>query len=253
MITLSENNMSYTGTYKIAEHVFLLKTLYEYSHELCTLYETEEIPYFTIEISEKDILFESEKSRNEAIFEGIEPIEYEPSYLESLAVLRKLANIMLKNSFILFHGSSLALDGEGYIFTAKSGTGKSTHTRFWQKSFKDRCVMINDDKPILKVEDDKVTVFGSPWNGKHNIGNNISAPLKVISILNRGENNTAEVIDKKTAFGMLLQQTYRPDGVENMAMLLPLIDKLADNVKLFNIHCNLEESAAVEIHNAIGG
>jgi hypothetical protein len=145
------------------------------------------------------------------------------------------------------------MDNEGYIFTAKSGTGKSTHTRFWRKAFEDRCIMINDDKPILKIEDDKVTVFGSPWNGKHNLGNNISAPLKVISILNRGEINSAEKIDKKSAFGMLLQQTYRPEGISNMTKLLPLIDKLAENVKLYNIHCNLNENSAIEIYNALKG
>ncbi len=175
-------------------------------------------------------------------------------YLELLALYRQIVERMAEFDTVMFHGSAIAVDGVAYIFAALSGTGKSTHTRLWREYFGDRAVMVNDDKPLLTVRSDgTVTVHGTPWNGKHNLGNNISAPLKAISILNRGENNTAEAIDKKTAFGMLLQQTYRPDGVENMAMLLPLIDKLADNVKLFNIHCNLEESAAVEIHNAIGG
>ena len=44
-----------------------------------------------------------------------------------------------------FHSSALALDGEGYLFTALSGTGKSTHTRNWRRLFGDRVTMINDD------------------------------------------------------------------------------------------------------------
>ena len=245
--------MPYCNVYKIADHVFSLETVFNYTHKLCFGYVSEETPEFSIKIDEADISFEDVKSRQEALFEGIKPIDFAPSYLESLAVLRKFANIILEDSFILFHCSSLSYNGDGYIFTAKSGTGKSTHTKFWQKTFGESCVMINDDKPILKVCKDGVTVFGSPWNGKHNIGNNISAPLKVISILNRGEENKVFKIDKNKAFGMLLQQTYRPEGVENMTRLLPLIDTLADNVNLFNIYCNMEESTAVEIFNGMKG
>lgn len=245
--------MSYIGIYKIADHVFSLETIFDYTHKMCFDYTSEEAPEFNITTSEEDIQYERKKSYEEAVHEGIKPLEFAPSYLESLAVLRKFANILLERSIILFHGSSLAYNGDGYIFTAKSGTGKSTHTRFWQKTFGEKCVMINDDKPILRIEKDGVTVFGSPWNGKHNIGNNTSAPLKVISILNRGEKNEVFKIDKNKAFGMLLQQTYRPEGIENMTRLLPLVDKLADSVKLYNIFCNLEERTALEIFNGMKG
>lgn len=253
MNILTKNSMSYHNVYKIADHIFSLETLFEYTHNLCLDYLSEEPPSFTISIKEEDIEYERVKAQDEALHEGFKSIEFSSEYLESLAVLRKFANIILKDSYILFHGSSLSYNNDGYIFTAKSGTGKSTHTKFWQKTFGEECVMINDDKPILKIEKNGVTVYGSPWNGKHNIGNNIAAPLKVISILNRGEKNEVFKIDKNKAFGMLLQQTYRPEGIENMTMLLPLIDTMADNVKLFNIYCNLDESTALEIYNGMKG
>ena len=44
---------------------------------------------------------------------------------------------------ILFHGSVIAVDGEGYLFTAKSGTGKSTHARLWRETFGDRAVRVS--------------------------------------------------------------------------------------------------------------
>lgn len=245
--------MSIKGVYKIAEHIFELETLFSYTHKLCNDYKCEESPKFSITVAREDVDYEREKARKEAELEGIAPFDFDDGYLESLAVLRKLADVLLDDSFILFHGSSLALDSQGYVFTAKSGTGKSTHTHFWRKTFGDRCVMINDDKPIIKIEENRAVVFGSPWNGKHNIGNNVSAPLNVVAILNRGIKNEAFSIDKKEAFGMLLQQTYRPFGIEKMTKLLPLIDKLADNVKLYNIFCNLEESTALEIYNAMKG
>ncbi|MBQ5746328.1 MAG: hypothetical protein IIV81_00170, partial [Clostridia bacterium] len=232
------------GVYEIAEHVFMLVTQFEYTHKMCEAYKSEKEPLFVLSTDFEDVSFEREKSDAEARYEGREPIAYSDDYLESLAVLRKFANIILSDGFILFHGSSLSLDGEGYIFTAKSGTGKSTHAHFWRKTFGERVVIINDDKPIIKVKDGKTVVFGSPWNGKHNIGNNISAPLKALSILHRGEKNRVEKTDKNDAFGMLLQQTYRPNDSVALAKLLPLIDNLAESVALYNIYCNLDDNTA---------
>ncbi len=239
------------GTYKIAEHTFELVTQFEYTHKMCEGYKTDEKPAFFLETDSDDVFFEREKSDREAEYEGRKPTVYADDYLESLAVLRKLANILLDDGFLLFHGTSLALDGEGYIFTAKSGTGKSTHAHFWRKTFGERVVMINDDKPILKVTDGGVTVFGSPWNGKHGIGNNTSAPLKSLAILHRGEKNEVVATDKNEAFGMLLQQSYRPNDSVALAKLLPLIDKLAERVSLYKVYCNLDDITATEIFSGM--
>ena len=81
------------------------------------------------------------------------------------------------------------MDGAAYLFTAPSGTGKSTHTRLWREVFGDRVWMINDDKPMLRISENLVTAYGTPWNGKHHISRNASAPLKAIVQLNRGKEN----------------------------------------------------------------
>lgn len=51
---------------------------------------------------------------------------------------------------LFFHSSALMLDGKAYLFSAPSGTGKSTHTALWQRHFGGRVQMINDDKPIIR-------------------------------------------------------------------------------------------------------
>lgn len=245
--------MSFKGVYKIAEQTFLIETLFEYTHLQCYDYVTFDKPDFTLTTTEEDIEYEREKSKSEAEYEGLTVQEFKPDYLESLAVLRKLSDKMLDNNCILFHASSLALDSEGYMFTAKSGTGKSTHAYFWRKTFGDRCTMINDDKPIVKIEEGKVTVYGSAWNGKHNIGNNTSVSVKNIAILHRGEKNEAVRIDKKSAYGMLLQQTYRPSDPIKLAKVLKLVDMMADSVSLFDVYCTLDPKSAIEIYNAMKG
>ena len=167
-------------TYKIAEKNIEIDSLFPEIHAFCSDYVTNQIADFSVKISEQDIVFEREKSVRESIAEGLEIINYPDSYLETLAVYRKIADKMLSYETMLFHGSAIAVDGQAYLFTAKSGTGKSTHTRLWREVFGDRAVMVNDDKPLLKVTDSGVTVFGTPWNGKHRLGKNNSAPLKAI-------------------------------------------------------------------------
>ena len=151
---------------------------------------------------------------------------------------------MLDCDTILFHGSVIAVDGIGYLFTAKSGTGKSTHTRLWREMLGERAVMINDDKPLISLSENGIMVYGTPWDGKHRLSTNIGVPLKAVCILERAEENRIVPITKKDAYNMLMQQVYRPTGAEGMMKTLALIDRLAAGVKLYSLGCNISPQAA---------
>ena len=125
------------------------------------------------------------------------------AYIETLAVYRKIAEQMPTYDTVLFHSSAVAVDGAAYLFAAKSGTGKSTHARLWRELLGDRAIMINDDKPLLRITDAGATVFGTPWNGKHRLGTNGSAPVRAICVLERGVQNNIERIGPKEAYPIL--------------------------------------------------
>ncbi len=233
-----------SGRYKFAEKTVEINSLYDEVHRLCEGYECDEVADFVVTIAESDIAYEREKSAKEQEIQGEAVIDYPDSYLETLAVYRKIAEEMVKYNTILFHGSVVAVDGEGYLFTAKSGTGKSTHTRLWRELFGERAVMINDDKPLINVTDKGATVYGTPWNGKHRLGMNACVPLRAICVLERGINNHIERVDKKSVYSMLLQQTYRPKEAGLMIKLLTLVDKLSANVGLYRLGCNMDIEAA---------
>ena len=144
----------------------------------------------------------------------------------------------------LMHGSAIAVDGSAYLFTAKSGTGKSTHTRLWREFLGERAVMVNDDKPLINISESGVTIYGTPYNGKHRIGNNISMPLKSICILERASENFIEKIDKSQAYKMLLQQVYRPRDVFALKKTISLIDEMCEKVTFYRLSCNMDISAA---------
>jgi len=242
-----------TGLYRIAGKCIAIHSLYEKVHEYCKGYETSGEPDFSVTISPEDIIFEREKSNREHEFENLPIPNFSEELLEVTAVYRKIADKMLDYNTFVFHGSVIAVENQAFLFTAKSGTGKSTHTRLWREYLKDRAVMVNDDKPLIQISEQGVIVHGTPWNGKHHIGENISVPLKAICILTRAEENHIVKISKSQAYPMLLQQVYCPQNPERMQKTLALIDNMAETVELYRLGCNMNLEAAEIAYNEMKG
>lgn len=238
-------------TMRVAGQVVAVSAMYESSRAYCNAYLCDDASACTIRITPEDIAFEREKSRKEDLLEGVPPRNLPDAYHEVTAIQRKLAEALFAHDTLLFHGSVVAVDGAAYLFTAKSGTGKSTHTRLWREVFGERAVMINDDKPFLHVGEEGVTVFGSPWNGKHRLGSNISAPLRAICILQRGTENRIRRITPKEAVSMLVQQSNRPQNRRLMLQYMRLLDRLAARVVFYNLECNMEPEAARVAYEAM--
>lgn len=231
-------------TIKIAGIPIAVSTLYSETEKLCSFYRTEEKAAFSVSIAKEDIELERRKSQKEAMLEGISVVQWNDGYLETLAVYRKIAAGLLDYDRLLFHGSAIAVDGEGYLFTAKSGTGKSTHTCLWRKLFGERAIMVNDDKPILKITEKGVFVCGTPWDGKHHLSCNTMVPLKAVCILYRDVENHIETVSVQEAYPMLLQQSFRPPEAEKMLKTMKLVRQLAEKAKLYSLGCNMEPEAA---------
>ena len=230
--------------YRLADRIIEIRSLHLMIHEQCREYRAAGVPDFRIEITPSDIVFEREKSAQADKAEERAIQFYSDGYLETLAAYRKIAERMPENDTVLFHGSCVAVDGAGYLFTAKSGTGKSTHTRLWRELLGDRAIMINDDKPLIRISDSGAIIYGTPWDGKHHLSNNIAVSLKAICILERAKENAILPVTREEALPMLIQQTYRPADPFTLAKTLTLIDRLGMEVKLYRLRCNMDISAA---------
>ena len=240
------------GVYKIGEKRIKISSLHEDVHRLCADYHAGGQPNFTVQMTQPDIDFEREKSACEDEVEGIPVRHFSDEYLETLAVYRKIAERMPEYDTFLFHGSAVSVDGAGYLFTAKSGTGKSTHTRLWRELLGKRAVMVNDDKPLIRVnEDGSAVAYGTPWDGKHRLSSNIAVPLKAICILERSGENHIVQITKSEALPMLIQQAYRPADPIALAKTLTLIDRV--DVRFYRLSCNMDISAAELSYNTMKG
>ncbi len=170
---------------------------------------------------------------------------------EDSLILQKLCCTVLESyDGFFFHSSSVMVDGNAYVFSAPSGTGKSTHTALWRKYFGDKAVMINDDKPIIRKHNGLFYIYGTPWMGKTNIGNNIKAPVKAIYFLEQSKENSAVKVSTGSVFKEILEATVVPQNRETMHILLSLLDEFFSGVSVYKLKCNMDIEAVKVAYNA---
>ena len=241
------------GTYRLAGRTIRIVTRFEDTHRLCAGYRAEGEPDFSVESTAADIDLERKKSALEDEKAGVPVRQFSDGYLETLAVFRKIAERMPDYDTFLFHGSCVAVDGAAYLFTAKSGTGKSTHARLWRELLGDRAVMVNDDKPLLRLSEAGAVIYGTPWDGKHRLSANIAVPLKALCILERARDNTIRPLTPSEAYPVLLQQAYRPMDPAALAKTMALLDRLTAAAGLWRLGCNMDIEAARVAYDAMKG
>ena len=145
----------------------------------------------------------------------------------------------------MLHSSAVVMDGKAYLFTADSGTGKSTHTSLWKKTFgEDRVQILNDDKPAIRIAKEGVYACGTPWSGKTSQNINKIVPVAAIGFLERSEENWIERRNGGEMVGKLLKQTVRPPVKEEMDALLTYVDKVLTEVPVYALGVNMSEDAA---------
>ena len=206
-------------------------------------YITDEEPLFSVCASDEDLQYEQAHSEDDT--------EYGKPYLEYIAIYRLFCEQAIDYGVALFHGSVVEVDGECYLFTARSGVGKSTHTRMWREVFGERAVMINDDKPLLREIDGKFYAYGTPWDGKHHLSANKKSPIKAICYLERGEENSIEKADVEDITHLLIGQIYKPRNKEGVVQTLDFADKMLRTIPMYEMKCTISHEAAQMAYDAM--
>jgi len=160
---------------------------------------------------------------------------------------------LLQFDGIMLHASTVAYDGKAYLFSAKSGVGKSTHTKLWLELLGEKAYILNDDKPALRLENGIWYAYGTPWSGKYDISVNSGLPIGGIAVLNRSESNSIEPFGGAEAIKSLIKQMNRPKKQEECEKFLELLDKLFSSVPIWKIGCNTELEAAKIAYEAMSG
>lgn len=167
-----------------------------------------------------------------------------PEYYEKICLYRQIAEKLLALDRFVYHGAAVEVQGKAYVFTAPPGTGKSTHVALLKKHFGDAVAIINGDKPILKVEENEITVCPCPWAGKERWQTKKQAPLGGIVLLMRSETNAIRKIDPSEYLEKLILQAFTPEDPEGFLKTLELMDKVSQSVPFYLLECNISRAAA---------
>lgn len=160
---------------------------------------------------------------------------------------------LLRYDGLMIHASAVVVDGRAYLFSAPSGTGKSTHTALWRQVFGDRAVILNDDKPAVRLENGTFYAYGTPWSGKTDQNRNLRVPLAGVCVLARGEENRIAPYGGAAAFHDLLRQTVRPRDPAAATAMMNLLPRLIDTVPVWRMECNMDPEAARVAYAAMAG
>lgn len=172
----------------------------------------------------------------------LEPSSME--FAEKMLLLRKLAEQLPFYHRFYMHGAAITYENDAYIFTAPSGTGKTTHISLWRKYLGSAVDIINGDKPFLSVEPaGGVTVYGTPWAGKEGWQKNRSAAVRGICFLRQAKENHIRKLQPFECVQLLLQQIFVSRDVKSAELTLELIDGLMQRVPCYLLECNREEEA----------
>ena len=156
---------------------------------------------------------------------------------------RYFSQALLQFEGVYLHSSAVMLDGKAYLFSAPSGTGKSTQTEKWCRLF--GATYINDDKPVLRYIDGQWIAYGTPWSGKHDLSTPAGYPVGGIAFVHRGEENKLERLQPAQALSQFLSQSLWKLGTkEELSKQLQLVGDLLTKVPLWKLTCNKDDAAA---------
>ncbi len=217
---------------RFADLNIAIENKYNYVKDMCYQYIIEDKPDFSVSVSDFEIVAEDNEKR------------FDLAYLESLAIYRKIAEKVIAYDGLLMHGVVIELYQCGIAFLAKSGVGKTTHAKLWRTLLGDRVSIINGDKPLIRVKNDKVFAYGTPWAGKEKIHSNRKTNLQKICFLERAEENQCVLLDNSKVFAKLMSQIYIPKDAGKFLTTVDLVKMLIEKTEFYLIKCNTDLSAA---------
>lgn len=170
-----------------------------------------------------------------------------PALHEYITTGLAFARALLDYNGFCLHSSAIAVDNQAVLFAAKSGTGKSTHTRLWREYFgEDKAIIINDDKPAIRWMDDGIFyAYGTPWSGKTDLNTNVKVPLAAIVLLERSDTNWIKPVDRREAVMQIYVHALKPeDGDKDKTeKLMDIVGKTAEKISVYRMGCTISEEA----------
>lgn len=153
-----------------------------------------------------------------------------------------METLFLKKDCLLLHAALIRWRGQGILFSAPSGTGKSTQAGLWKKY--EGADILNGDRAAVRKVGGRWTAYGLPYAGSSGIYRNESAPVATVVILSQGQENRIRRLEPLEIIRYLYPETtvhfWETAFVERT---LTLLTKLAGEMTCFFLECRPDREA----------
>jgi hypothetical protein len=233
------------GVYCLADINFAITFQYPENAKRYFAFSTNGIAQYSIVLSKERLYREKEDLESICPNRSFSPIE-----IEFNALYREISDILYQYGVIVFHSVLVGLGGEGFLFTGNSGVGKSTHAINWTKVFPGKAQIINGDKTLLRIVDNSLFGYGSPWMGKEKIGYNGKIKITAIYFLNQSQTNEVFPMEKDTiTIEYLIRQTMIQSRGYYLPNLFRWYTKAIEFVNLYRLNCTKDKESALVAYN----
>lgn len=171
-------------------------------------------------------------------------IEVDFASYQYLTMCGRFSRELLRYSGIYLHASAVVVENKAYLFSAVSGTGKSTHTGKWLELFGESAYILNDDKPVIRVLEDGIYAYGTPWSGKHDISVNKKVPLQAICFIERDTANWVKPIDEQEATIRMYHASLKKLTSEQLSKQMDIIEQIINRIPVYRMGCTPTIDAA---------
>ena len=162
----------------------------------------------------------------------------------------KAYDILIERHSLVLHASYVVRDGRALLFSAPSGTGKSTQAHFWAEE-RD-CPVVNEDRVILFEEGGVWYAAGCWAMGGARITSNVTLPVDTLVILSQGNENQVSPVRPSEALRRLIPQCAFTS--QNGAMRQGVISVLCDlipGVRVVSYACINHPSSVAYLENEL--
>lgn len=170
--------------------------------------------------------------------------EFERFLRDSTGILNLLGleYLLLRHGGLMLHASLIRWQGHGILFSAPSGTGKSTQADLW-KTFEDS-ETLNGDRAGIRMCGGTWKAYGMPFAGTSGIYRNESVPITAIVVLEQSPDNVIRRLRPSQALHKLLPEcSCRRWDQRFMEQLLAHLISLVQQVPVYLLECRPDRDA----------
>lgn len=172
--------------------------------------------------------------------------------VEQLFPLLSLQHALLCREHLLLHGAFLTYQHCGLLFTGRSGIGKTTQSRLWQRRF--RAEAVNEDRAVIDASSQAVRVCGVPVAGSSPFCENKTAPLKAIIVLGQAPENSIERLSPVKALPRIMDGVYLPAAFRaDLSATMELALRVCAAVPVYRLDCRPDIASAELVCRTVFG